>query len=84
MTEKPLLKEFQWYLANQDKLVKLYNGKILVIKEQRVIGADTSEAKAIKAAMKEHKLGTFLIQRCSPGNKDYTVIIHTPGLVHFD
>lgn len=84
MAEKSLFKEFQWYLDNQDKFVKLYDGKVLVIKKAQVLGAYSSEVEAVTVTMKKHKLGTFLVQKCSPGNKDYTVTFHTPGIVHFD
>ena len=33
-----LEEEFNWYLANQDELVKSYDGKFIVIREQQVIG----------------------------------------------
>jgi len=84
MADKHLEKEFRYYLAKQAELVKMYNGKVLVIKDQKVIGIYGSEVEAVTTTMKEHKLGTFLVQKCSPGNKDYTVVIHTPGIVKFD
>ena len=73
----PLEKEFKYYLSHQDELVKKYNGKILVIKDQRVIGDYNSEAQAIQDTVKKHPLGTFLIQKCEPGAESYTQTFHS-------
>ena len=67
-----LKREFQYYVEHQDELVSRYNGKHLVIKGEAVLGAYDSVQEAYVAAVKEHAPGTFLIQRCSPGEKDYT------------
>lgn len=72
-----LEKEFDYYLAHQDDLVKKYNGKVLVIADERVIGVYNSDAEALDESIKHHKLGTFLIQKCSPGNSDYTQKFHS-------
>lgn len=64
--------EFQYFLAHQDELVQKYRGKVLVIKNQQVIGVYDSDADAYYAAKAEHELGTFLIQRCDPGPEAYT------------
>ena len=62
----PLQKEFDFYVANQDQLVREYDGKVIVIKDQRVIGAYDSEMEAVQATVKVHPLGTFLVQKCGP------------------
>ena len=67
-----LTKEFEYYLANQKDLVKKYNGKVLVIKGQQVIGVYESETEAYFKTIKAHDLGTFLIQKCEPGEESYT------------
>ncbi|MCD8297492.1 MAG: hypothetical protein LUC88_07960 [Prevotella sp.] len=71
---KPLEKEFNYYLSHQNELVEKYNGKTIVIIGEDVIGAYDSDEEAYRATEKEHELGTFLMQKCSPGDKDYTVI----------
>ena len=35
--EDPLAREFQFYLDNQDELVKQYNGRVIVIKDGQVL-----------------------------------------------
>lgn len=72
-----LEQEFKYYLDNQDEIVKKYNGKVVVIIGQAVVGAFDNETEAYFSCLKKYELGTFLIQKCSPGNKDYTQTFHT-------
>lgn len=70
--ESPLKIEFDYYLAHQDELVKKYNGKYVVIKDQKVIGDYDDQAKAVLETQREHELGTFLVQKVEPGNNAYS------------
>lgn len=72
-----LEKEFEFYLRNQTELVKKYNGKYIVIKNQEVIGAYDSEFEAVQKTSEHHELGTFLVQKCEPGEKSYTQTYHS-------
>jgi hypothetical protein len=67
-----LEKEFQYYIDNQIELVKKYQDKFLVIKDQLIIGVYNTEMEAYSETIKVHELGTFLIQECQPGNENYT------------
>jgi len=67
-----LEKEFKYYLEHQNDLVKEYDGKYLVIVGDQIIGAFDSTIDAYNKAKQEYEPGTFLIQRCSAGNADYT------------
>ena len=68
---------FDFYLANQDELVKQYNGKYIVLVDNHVVGAfDTMEA-AYNFADSNYELGTFLLQLCTPGNEAYTQTFHS-------
>lgn len=69
--------EFEYYLANQEELVKQYNGKVLVIKGKKVVGIYASEIEALQEAKKAHEPGSFLIQRCQPGSNSHTVTYFT-------
>lgn len=73
----PLTKEFQYYLDHQDDLLKKHNGMFVVIKDGRVVGSYKTETEAIKVSMKTMELGTFLVQKCEPGNKSYTQTYHS-------
>ena len=74
---KPLEKEFEYYIENQDSLVEKYNGRILVIKDSKVIGDFDTESEAIQETMKKEELGTFLVQKCEPGSDSYTQTFHS-------
>lgn len=74
---KPLEKEFRWFIAHQDDLLKKYNGRIVVIKDEKVLGDFDSEIEAVKETSKTEELGTFLVQKCSQGTDDYTQKFHS-------
>jgi len=57
--------EFRHYLEHQDEFASEYEGKVLVIKDQKVIGVYDSEAEALNQSILCHELGSFLIQACS-------------------
>lgn len=68
---------FQWYLDNQAELVKEYNGKYLVIKDNSVVGVYALEDIALKEATDKFGLGNFIIQLCTPGKDAYTQTFHS-------
>jgi hypothetical protein len=74
---KPLEKEFKYYLDNQDELVKKYNGKVIVIKNQKIIGVYDSEITAIQETSKNESLGTFLVQKCTLDKENYKQTYHS-------
>lgn len=69
---------FQWYLDNQDELVKDYNGKHLVIKDNKVVDAYDDENTAYFDAVAKYGLGNFILQLCTPGKDAYTIEMYTP------
>jgi hypothetical protein len=72
-----LNKEFEYYLDNQDELVKLYNGKYLIIKDKSVVGSFEKEEDALYSALDKYEQGTYIIQKCSPGEWDYAQMFHS-------
>lgn len=66
-----LKKEFKYYVDHQDELVAKYNGKVLVIKDQTVLGVYDSELKAVENTKKDFPIGTFLVQKCVPGKSSF-------------
>ena len=72
-----LKKEFQFYLDHQEEIVNQHNGKVVAIKNEQVVGAFDSEADAIAELRDEHEIGTFLLQRVSPGEEAYTQTFHS-------
>jgi len=75
---EPLKKDLEWYIENQRELSEKYNGKILLIVNQHLIGAFGSMEEAYATAIKSYKLGTFTLQPCSPDSDSYTLTLYTP------
>lgn len=75
--ESMLKKDFDFFLNNQNELVKKYNNQYLVIVNQVVVGAYNSFEEALKESIKDHKIGTFLIQKCTSGVSAYTQTFHS-------
>lgn len=71
--------DFEWFKTHQDELVEKYNGKYLAIQNRVVLGAYDSAAETVSKT--DLPMGQYLVQRCIPGKKAYTVRIHTPGVM---
>jgi len=69
--------EFKFYLEHQEEFVKKYSGKVIVIKEGKVLGVYDSELQAVRETSREHDLGSFLVQKCEPGAEAYSQTFHS-------
>ena len=78
---KPLESEFRYFLEHQDELVEKYRGKVVVIVGEEVVGTYDDEAQAFKETQKSREVGTFLIQKCEPGEEAYTQVFHSRVLI---
>ncbi len=67
-----LMEEFDFYRAHQDDMVAKYDGKVVAIKDCKVLGAYDSYLDALENTSEQHEVGTFLLQRVSEGDADYT------------
>ncbi|MBU0607077.1 MAG: hypothetical protein KKI08_04285 [Armatimonadetes bacterium] len=74
MSTRPLEREFQYFLDHQKELVARYRGKVLVIKDEQVIGTYDTALEAVRETSQEHEPGTFLVQECKPGAAAYTAV----------
>lgn len=72
-----LEKEFKYYLNNQSELVKRYNRRFLVIKDESVVGDFATMEEAYFDSVTKYELGTFLIQECTEGDEAYTQTFHS-------
>ena len=70
--------EFHYYIDHQDDFVRKYDGKVIVLKNHEVLGTYDTELDAIIQTRKDHEPGTFMVQKVSEGEEDYTVTIHSP------
>ena len=75
--EPMLVKEFEFYLANQAEMVEKYDGKVIVIQGENVLGVYDSYPDAVMETQRLHELGTFLVQRVSEGDAEYTRQFHS-------
>ena len=57
--------EFKFYQNNRADLLKKFNNRYVVIKDQKVLGDFTSREEAIEVAQMDHPLGTFLVHLVS-------------------
>ena len=69
--------ESKYYIDHQDEMVEKYDGKVVVIKDGAVLGAYNDELTAVTETRKNHTIGTFLVQRVSPGTDAYTQTFHS-------
>ena len=72
-----LKKEFEYYLAHQEEFVRQYDGKVIVLKDHKVLGVYENSVSAVTATQKDHKLGTFLVQKVAPGNISTSQTYHS-------
>ncbi len=52
--------------------------KVLAIKNKEVVGIFKGESEALEQSVREHELGTFLIQTCSPDPDSVFFKVRTP------
>jgi hypothetical protein len=72
-----LEKEFKFYLDNQKKLLKNFDNKYIIIKEQAVVASFDTKQEAYDYATDKFELGTFLIQHCLQGDLAHTQTFHS-------
>ena len=65
-------KELEWFIANQERLVRDYSGRYLLIMDEEVIGDYDSVQSAYDALRQKGLLGKAMIQHCLPGKDAYT------------
>ncbi len=72
--------EFRYYLKHQEELVKEYSGQFIAIKNHEVTGTYDTQLAAVKESAKEHKLATYLVQKCEVGDHKYPPSFRCRGL----
>ena len=56
-------REYEFYKANKGSLLPKYEGKFIVIVGKEIVGSFNTREEAIDEAAKDHRPGTFLIQK---------------------
>lgn len=65
-----LEREYDFFLNNKETLFANYHDRVIVIKDEEVIGDYDTKEEALRETVKEHELGTFLIQEISQEELD--------------
>jgi len=74
---KFLDKSYNFFEENRKSFVKNHLREYVVIKEDSVLGFYKTEKDAYDATIKDHALGTFLIQQCLPEKKEEVAVFHS-------
>lgn len=72
-----LEKEYKYYKTHKESLLKKYEGKFLVIRDEKVEEVYLDEKTAYQESIKRWKLGTFLIQHCLPKEEEVIPTFHS-------
>ena len=76
--ESPALRaEFEYYVQHQAELAEKYQDRYLVIKDGEVLGDYATASEAVRATVKTHEPGTFLVQRCDADPDSTTQTFHS-------
>jgi hypothetical protein len=71
-------KNYAWFKENLPELVKSYEDKYVVIKDEKLLAAYDTFDEAFDETIKTEDLGTFIIQLCSMDKKKTMIVFHTP------
>ena len=78
MFQTPFKKNLDWYIQNQHELSAKYNGRVLLIVDQNLVGDFGNISEAYTEALKSFAPGTFTLQPCSPDADSYTLMLYSP------
>lgn len=65
--------ELDFFIRNQDHLVKQFYGQTLVLKGKSVLAVYKTPLEAYLQIEQDQELGKVMIQRCLPGPEAYTI-----------
>ena len=68
-------KELAFFIKNQDRLVEQFEGRVLVILGEKVVGDFPTALEAYLYARGEFEPGAFMIQPCEAGAGAYSATI---------
>jgi hypothetical protein len=72
-------RELAYFIKNQERLVSEFRGKVLIIREDNVVGVHDTTLHAYLEAEARFKPGSYMIQPCEPGPSAYTVDLTASG-----
>jgi hypothetical protein len=72
-------KDYDFFMENRAKIIAGHEDSYVVIKDLTILGYYDSEATAL-VAMQDHKLGSFIIQKCISEKNDI-IEFYSMGIV---
>ena len=70
--------QLDYYIENQNELVKNHNNEIIVVQDGKYIGTFNSKTEAMTEMLKRGYVpGTFMVIMCTPGDEEYTAYFHS-------
>lgn len=67
-----LLKDFNWFVSNRERLYEEYGDSYVAIKNAAVIGVYGSYADGVNEASKTEEPGAFIVRHCTADEPGYT------------
>ncbi|MCL2632286.1 MAG: hypothetical protein FWD45_04275 [Coriobacteriia bacterium] len=74
-------KLFEFFQSNQENLVNEYDGKFIVIHDFKVVESFENGLDAYLYGKEHFDAGTFIVQKCIPGEDAYTIKVSTLGMI---
>lgn len=76
-----LEREFEFYLQHQEEFLGKYDGKLIAIKDENVLGAFDSYLEAAAAILPHHKRGTVLFHQVNKNEISEVAVFHSPNVL---
>lgn len=76
MVSEILNAEYRYFQEHEEEFVREHLGKVIVLKDQTVIGSYATIVEAYVATSQDHALGTFMIRQIVPRVGTYKQVFH--------
>ncbi len=58
--------DFAWFKEHYTEFQNKYGASFIAIKNKKILGVYSSYGEGVRETSKKEKLGTFIVQECSP------------------
>lgn len=70
-------REYKYFLDHQTELIEKYDGKVVVIVGEELVGVYETIADAVAESVKKYEPGTFMVQEVAANPDDLVEKFHT-------
>ncbi|MCM1226186.1 MAG: hypothetical protein NC320_02015 [Clostridium sp.] len=67
--------DFMWFINNYDRIFKEYGHKLIVVKNESIIGVFNNPKEALNALSTQYEPGSYILQECDGTETAYTATI---------